>query len=208
MIFIYHSIALIAAYFIGAIPSSILIGKYFYNTDVREHGSKNAGATNTFRVLGKKPGIIVLIMDILKGWLVTNIAYLYAPPDASFINFQLSLGVQALIGHIFPIYVGFKGGKGIATAIGLIIAIAPIPVLISFIVFSIVLIISNYVSLGSIISGICFSLIILLSPKYNQPALRLFAAIIPVVIIITHHKNIQRLFKGEENKMKVFKSKN
>src|SRR3954465_15189349 len=117
MISIYSILVLILAYLFGSIPTAVWIGQAFYGIDVREYGSGNAGATNTFRVLGKKAGIPVLIIDVLKGWLAVNIAFLsrYAIGSVPYVNFQLVLGISSLLGHIFPIYVGFRGGKGIAT---------------------------------------------------------------------------------------------
>jgi len=117
------NIFVLLAYLIGALPSSVWIGMKFYNTDVREHGSGNAGATNTFRVLGKRAGIIVLILDILKAWIaVTLLSSLSGNLN---IEFKLALGLVAVLGHIFPIYIGFRGGKGIASLLGVIIAIQP-----------------------------------------------------------------------------------
>ena len=147
----------IAAYLIGSIPSSVWIGSWFYNIDIREHGSGNAGTTNTFRVLGTAPGIAVFIIDILKGWIAVNlIHYLNAlePHTAQFINIQLLLGGLAVFGHIFPIYVGFKGGKGVATLLGIVLAIHPFSALICLGIFTVVLIISKYVSLSSMTAGL------------------------------------------------------
>src|SRR5687768_13215686 len=118
---------LLFAYLLGSIPSAVWIGKRFYGIDVREFGSGNAGATNTFRVLGKKAGIPVLLIDIFKGWLAVQLAYLssYRIDSVEFVNLELVLGIAALIGHIFPVYVGFRGGKGIATLLGVVIGVHP-----------------------------------------------------------------------------------
>ena len=124
---------LLLAYFIGAIPSSVWIGKKFYNIDVREHGSGNAGATNTFRVIGKKAGVIVLLLDILKAWFTTAILSMLANNQS--IDYMLALGLVSVLGHVFPIYIGFRGGKGIASLLGVIIAIHPLASLYSIIVF-------------------------------------------------------------------------
>lgn len=131
---------LVMAYLLGSIPSAVWIGLYFHNVDVREYGSGNAGATNTFRVIGKKAGFIVLLMDVLKGWLSVNIAHLssYEIGSTQFVNLQLVLGVGALIGHIFPVYAGFRGGKGIATLLGIMLAVHPFAALLSIAVFLIV----------------------------------------------------------------------
>ncbi len=129
---VYNIGILIFAYLIGSIPTSVWIGKSFFNTDVREHGSRNAGSTNAIRVLGWKAGLTVLIIDIFKGWLAVNLIHLtnyYIPETGDFIEFQLLLGIAAILGHIFPVYVGFRGGKGVATLFGLVLAINPEPTL-------------------------------------------------------------------------------
>ena len=156
---------IILAYLIGSIPTAVWVGRMFYDVDIREHGSGNAGATNTFRVLGKKAGIPVLLFDVFKGWLAVQLTlltthYLLLSNDQN-INLQLSLGVAALIGHIFPVYVGFKGGKGVATLLGLIIAIAPIAALYAIIIFVITLLVTKYVSLSSMIGGFSFPILII-----------------------------------------------
>ena len=148
----------LAAYLTGAFPSAVWFGKTFYNIDVREFGSGNAGATNTFRVLGKKAGIPVLIMDILKGWLsVHYIIFLSGSvlnqiDSSTYFEIQLVLGISSVMGHLFPIYTGFRGGKGIATMLGLLIGLQPYPAFYSVLIFLIVLLIFRYVSLASILS--------------------------------------------------------
>jgi len=201
--------SLIAAYLLGSIPSSVWIGKYFYGIDVREYGSGNAGATNTFRVLGKKAGIPVLIIDVLKGWLSVNIAYLsnYKPGSESFVNFELVLGIAALIGHIFPIYVGFRGGKGIATLLGILLALHIQAALVSMSVFLIVLLLFNYVSLGSMIAALLFPLSMIFVFKTTIPSLIIFSIAVAVLVILTHQKNIIRLIKKEESKINLFGKK-
>lgn len=199
-------ISLLIAYLIGAIPTAVWIGRTFYDIDVREYGSGNAGATNTFRVLGKKAGIPVLIIDIFKGWLAVRIAnYSDLQIDSNqYISLQLVLGVAALIGHIFPVFVGFRGGKGIATLVGIMLAVHPYGALAAIILFVVVLIITKYVSLGSIISAICFPFLILFYFKETSQVLILFSFLIAILVIITHQKNIQRLIRGEENKTYLF----
>ena len=141
-------ILVILAYLIGSIPTSVWIGKRFYNIDVREFGSGNAGATNTFRVLGKKAGVPVLIIDILKGSLAVALAYfsVFEINSDNFINLQLGLGVAALCGHIFPIFAGFRGGKGVATILGIVICILPLASVFSLVVFLVVLFSARIVS--------------------------------------------------------------
>ena len=193
------------AYFTGAFPSAVWVGKTFYKIDVREFGSGNAGATNTFRVLGKKAGIPVLIMDIFKGWLSVNyISFLTNIPESAEAVFEIKLafGIAAVIGHLFPIYTGFRGGKGIATLLGLLIGLHAVAALYSILVFVIVFIISKYVSLGSIIASIAFPILVILILGSTNVSLNLFAFFVPILSLITHQKNIERLLRGEETKVK------
>ena len=197
------------AYLTGAFPSAVWVGKTFYNTDVREYGSGNAGATNTFRVLGKGAGIPVLFMDVFKGWLSVSYVNFISTADALspelFFENQLAFGVAAVIGHLFPIYTGFRGGKGIATMLGLLIGLQPLAALFSFIVFVVVFLISKYVSLGSIIASFSFSIFVILVLGSINPSLNLFAIFVPILSLITHQKNIERLVRGEETKIKFGK---
>ena len=197
------------AYLTGAFPSAVWVGKTFYKIDVREFGSGNAGATNTFRVLGKKAGIPVLIMDIFKGWLSVNyISFLTNIPESAEAVFeiQLAFGIAAVIGHLFPIYTGFRGGKGIATLLGLLIGLHTVAALYSILVFVIVFITSKYVSLGSIIASIAFPILVILILGSTNVSLNLFAFFVPILSLITHQKNIERLIRGEETKVKFGKN--
>ncbi|MGY8988461.1 MAG: glycerol-3-phosphate 1-O-acyltransferase PlsY [Flavobacteriales bacterium] len=198
-------IFLILAYLIGSFPSAVWLGKTFYNKDVREYGSGNAGATNTFRVLGKKAGIPVLLMDVFKGWFAV---YLASMTDGNTIS-QLSFGIAAVIGHLFPIYTGFRGGKGIATLLGFMIGMEPIASGFCALIFLISFLISKYVSLSSIIASITFPLVIFLYDYKNPPdeSLITFSIFVPILALITHQKNIERLIRGEENKAKFGKNK-
>ena len=196
------------AYLTGAFPSAVWVGKTFYKIDVREFGSGNAGATNTFRVLGKKAGIPVLIMDIFKGWLSVNyISFLTNIPESAEAVFEIKLafGIAAVIGHLFPIYTGFRGGKGIATLLGLLIGLHSVAALYSILVFVIVFITSKYVSLGSIIASIAFPILVILILGSTNISLNLFAFFVPILSLITHQKNIERLLRGEETKVKFVK---
>ena len=193
------------AYLTGAFPSAVWVGKTFYQIDVREFGSGNAGATNTFRVLGKKAGIPVLIMDIFKGWLSVNyISFLTNIPESAEAVFEIKLafGIAAVIGHLFPIYTGFRGGKGIATLLGLLIGLHAVAALYSILVFVIVFVTSKYVSLGSIIASIAFPILVILILGSTNVSLNLFAFFVPILSLITHQKNIERLLRGEETKVK------
>jgi acyl phosphate:glycerol-3-phosphate acyltransferase len=200
------AVLIFIAYLLGSVPASIWIGKAFYGIDVREFGSGNAGATNTFRVLGKKAGIPVLILDILKGTLAVALAYLsgFGHGSDEFINLQLGLGIAALMGHIFPIFAGFRGGKGVATMLGIVICIVPVACALSLIVFLAVLFSSRIVSLSSMISGISFPLVLNLILGNTNPILTVFSIVVAVLLIVTHRKNILRLVKKQESKVQLF----
>ena len=197
------------AYLTGAFPSAVWVGKTFYNTDVREYGSGNAGATNTFRVLGKGAGIPVFLMDVLKGWLSVSYVNFISNADILspelFFENQLTFGIAAVIGHLFPIYTGFRGGKGIATMFGLLIGLQPLAAVFSFVVFVVVFMISKYVSLGSIIASLFFPIFVILVLGSINPSLNLFSIFIPILSLITHQKNIERLVRGKETKIKFGK---
>jgi glycerol-3-phosphate acyltransferase PlsY len=191
------------AYLIGSIPTSVWVGKRFFRKDVREHGSGNAGATNTIRVLGWKAGIPVLVFDLFKGWLVVQLAYLtnfYIPKSDDFVTYQLILGGAAILGHIFPIYVGFRGGKGVATLFGIILALYPVPTLICIGIFLIIVLLTKYVSLGSITAGFAFPFVVILVFHTTTPSMIFFSLIVAVLLLFTHQKNIERLLRNEESK--------
>lgn len=195
-------IPFLLAYLLGAIPSAIIIGKTFYNKDVREEGSGNAGATNTFRVLGKIPGSIVLIMDVLKGVLGVYSFLLF---DLSYSSeLQLLLGITAVLGHIFPVFLKFKGGKGVATLCGVMIGIQPIVSLLCVLIFLILLTISKYVSLSSIISTLAFFILVTFFFNDVDISTQVFGAAVFLLVTYTHRENIKRLRKGEENKTYLF----
>jgi len=207
-----HILVIIAAYLLGSVPTSVWVGRAFYNKDIREYGSGNAGASNTFRVLGKKAGIPVLIFDIFKGWAAVKLIYftnLYLPGTDDYINLQLGLGVAALVGHIFPVYVNFKGGKGVATLFGAVIAIEPTTSIIAISIFIISLLITKYVSLSSMIAGFSFPILIIVVFKETNISLVIFSMVIAILLLFTHQKNIERLLAREENKanLKIKKRK-
>ena len=207
---ILSNIILVAlAYLLGSIPSAVWIGKRFYNIDVREHGSGNAGATNTLRVLGKKAGIPVLVIDALKGYIAVLLAAYtgYTPHSTSYINFQLVLGTAALLGHIFPVFASFRGGKGIATLLGITIAVSPVASAISIAVFLIVFLSFSYVSLGSMIAAVVYPISIIVILKTTALSLIVFSMLVAILVVVTHKKNIERLLKNEEPKVKLFKPK-
>jgi glycerol-3-phosphate acyltransferase PlsY len=208
----YSISALILAYLCGSIPTAVWIGQAFYGIDVREYGSGNAGATNTFRVLGKKAGIPVMLLDILKGWTATNLAYFIgvsttgAYNSTSYTNYALALGIAAVMGHLFPIFAGFRGGKGIATLFGMILAIHLQAALLCVCVFIVVLLITHYVSLSSIIAGFTYPIGVTFVFPSNR-AVVIYGMCICVLILVTHQKNIERLLKGKESRVNLFKKK-
>ncbi len=196
----------VLAYLIGSIPTSVWLGRHYFKLDLRKHGSGNPGATNTFRVLGKRAGTIVLLGDILKGMLATSLAVSMLRLDLIYpdelIRFRLLFGLLAVFGHIFSVFLQFKGGKGVATLLGMTLAVAPEGALISIAVFLAVVFLSKYVSLGSMLGALAFPLTLITLPalKPDDPILVTYGFVLTLMIIWTHRKNILRLFKGEENK--------
>ncbi|HIP31557.1 MAG TPA: glycerol-3-phosphate 1-O-acyltransferase [Crocinitomicaceae bacterium] len=196
------------AYLLGAIPTAVWIGKAKYGVDVREHGSKNAGATNTFRVLGKKPGIVVLVIDITKGFIAVMIPFFFGVGEWGsdhLIEVKLVCALLAVIGHVLPIFAGFNGGKGVATSLGVIIGVHPPAAGIIVALFLIFFIASNYVSLGAIAGSASFPVSIILIFKETSIYLIVFSLVLSFAVIFAHRKNIGRLLKGEENRMNLFK---
>lgn len=196
---------LILAYLLGALPFSIIAGKVLKGIDIREYGSGNAGATNTFRVLGKKAGIPVLLLDVLKGYAAVSLACYsaYNPETEMYINLSLAFGVAAVLGHVFPVYVGFRGGKGVATLLGMMIGVFPQAALLSIAVFVVTLIFSRYVSLSSIFAGIVFPIGVYFLSKVLVSTMVVFSVFVPVLLIATHQRNIERIIRGEESKVKI-----
>ena len=209
MLTITNILLLLLAYLIGAIPFSVIAGKVLKGIDVREYGSGNAGATNTFRVLGKKAGIPVLLLDVFKGFLAVDLVWFtsYVPSTEIYINLQLAFGIAAVLGHVFPIYAGFRGGKGVATLLGFMIGVFPEAALISIIVFVITLLFSKYVSLSSIFAGLFFPFGVYYLSEHVVSTMMIFAIFVPVLLIATHQRNIERLVRGDENKVKLRKKK-
>ncbi|MDB9881606.1 glycerol-3-phosphate 1-O-acyltransferase PlsY [Bacteroidia bacterium] len=200
----------IIAYLLGSMPSSVWVGKAYFGVDVREYGSGNAGATNTFRVLGTQVGIIVLFLDIVKGVTAASLVH-YLPFVAhgtdQFINLQLLFGLLAVVGHIFPIFEDFKGGKGIATLFGMLIGIHYVLALAVLALFLVVLLLTKYVSLSSILAAIAFPIFTIFVFKRDEPLLIAFGIAAAVMVVLTHKKNIARLLHGEESKANLFKNK-
>lgn len=206
----YVALTAIAAYLLGSIPTAVWVSKYCYGFDIREKGSGNAGATNTFRVLGVKAGSFVMAVDILKGWLATSLADLLI-----FINivsydefilyktifYKMMFGTVAVIGHVFPIFAGLRGGKGVATILGMMLSIHAVITLLCVGVFLIVLLLSRYVSLGSLLGTLAFPLLLFI-PRFkpDDPILIVFGFLLFTVVALTHQKNIVKLINGVENK--------
>ncbi len=195
----------IVAYLMGSFSSAVWIGKWFYKTDVRTQGSGNAGATNTIRVLGTKAGIIVMVLDILKAWGAVSLAFVFAGDklDAmQLTDYQIVLGAFAVLGHVFPVFTGFKGGKGVASLVGVILALySPYIFLIVLGWFLLVFVLTKYVSLASITGSVLFAILAIFVFHEPNTYLVILAALIAIFVPLTHHKNIKRLLKGEENKL-------
>ncbi len=202
-------ICFLAAYLFGSIPSAVWIGKGFYNIDVRQHGSGNAGATNTLRVLGKKAGFIVLGLDALKGYAAASLAAFILPETTDqnqLLIYKMLLGFVAVIGHVYPIFAGFKGGKGIATLLGIVIALNYWLALGCFILFVAIVSLTRYISVGSMFSAAFSPLMALFLNQNNINPLFYFCCVVAVLVIYTHRSNIKRLANGTENRFS-FKKK-
>lgn len=207
------AMGLAVSYLIGSMTPSIWIGRIFYNVDVRTKGSKNAGTTNTIRVLGPKAGIIVFIIDVLKGCLALYLSNLFVAAfldDTPLEIFNIISAACVVLGHVFPIYEGFKGGKGVATMLGVLIYLYSEIFWILLLIFIIVFIIWRYISLGSITAAIAFPITYYIYSVYwakdMDPILFIFAIVVAIFIVITHRANIKRLVKGEEKKFKFKKT--
>ncbi len=205
---IYYVAGVVIAYLFGSIPTAVWVGRVWHGIDVREHGSKNAGATNTFRVLGKKAGIVVLTVDIIKGIVAAGLPFLLfgnAVNRDTVTNIQVLSALSAVLGHVFPIFAGFRGGKGVATSLGVIIGLHPLTAAICLGVFLTVFISSGFVSLGAMTSALLFPLVIIFFFQEDSPFLIVFSVFLSCAVILAHRKNIGRLIAGNENKMNLFK---
>lgn len=207
------------AYLIGSFPTAIVMGRVKMGIDIRDHGSGNAGATNTFRVLGTKPGIMVMAVDIFKGYTATSLAwvmidYFKEMETNDFIAIQIAFGMAAVLGHVFPVYARFKGGKGVASLLGMVLALNPEAALVCIGVFLVVFLTTKYVSLGSILSALVFPILVS-RPVFNRyddgpPSnlLIIFGVVVFFLVVFTHKKNIKRLLEGEENRVNLDLKKN
>ena len=205
----------ILAYLLGSIPSAVWIGKKYYGIDIREHGSKNAGTTNMLRVLGKRAALPVFIIDYLKGYIAVLLMSLAPVNEAWDINLRLIGTVAVVLGHIFPIFAGFKGGKGVATILGAGTGIYTPILLMCFGVWCFVFAVWHYVSLASMVAGCCypFFVTIFMTMSYDPAApfqsipFIVFAWLVAVMLVWTHRKNIERLRDGNESKIYLWRKK-
>jgi acyl phosphate:glycerol-3-phosphate acyltransferase len=200
--------AFILAYLLGSVPTAVWTGKIFRGIDVREHGSGNSGAANAIRVLGWKIGVPVLLIDMGKGCLAAMLPVFFGlaePQSALITNLKILTGLTAIVGHIFPIYAGFRGGKGVATVFGVLLAIHPLLTLTCLGVFLVILLSTGIISVASMSAGIAFPLF--LFTLFNTPSIlfKIFSIFVAVALLITHRNNIKRLIKGEEKRF--FKKK-
>jgi acyl phosphate:glycerol-3-phosphate acyltransferase len=192
-------VLLIASYLVGAIPFGFLVGR-MAGVDVRQHGSKNIGATNVSRTLGKKLGLLTLVFDVLKGLVPMAVAARILPESPQTVMVVCACGILAVLGHMFPVYLGFKGGKGVATALGVFLFLSPPAILISLILFVAIVALSGFVSAGSLIVSAIFPLLLYF---FGFPApIIITAAVIGALVWIKHHENIGRLRRGEEKSWK------
>ncbi|MEI7627173.1 MAG: glycerol-3-phosphate 1-O-acyltransferase PlsY [Bacteroidota bacterium] len=201
---------IVLAYLIGSIPTAIWVSRKFFNIDIRDYGSGNAGATNTFRVLGPKWGSFVMMVDVFKGVVATSLYILlpyYLTDEWDRTNFMIGLGLASVIGHIFPIWANFKGGKGVATLLGMAVAIQPVVAICCIGVFLMVLYLTRFVSLSSILAGVSFMVFILFIFNEKETLYRIFAVLVALMVVLTHQKNIGRILKGTESKVPIFKSR-
>ena len=182
---------LIIGYLLGSIPSGVWIGKIFYNKDIRNYGSGNMGTTNTFRVLGKKAGIVVLLMDMLKGTITACLPFIFH------VNVSvLLIGLSAILGHVFPIFAGFRGGKAVATSVGVLLVYNPLFFTIAWAIFIITLYISSMVSVASMLG---FTLVSIISLFFNDRVLTIVAIVLTIFVFARNWKNIERIKNGTEN---------
>jgi len=196
------------AYLIGSIPTAVWISRHFFGVDIRDYGSGNAGATNTFRVLGSKWGSIVMSVDVLNGVVATSLYIVipfYVHNEWDRTNLMVGLGLAAVVGHIFPLWADFRGGKGVATLFGMILAIQPIVAVYCVGVFLLCLYLTRFVSLSSILASIAFAVLILFIFNEKEPLYRAFAIAVALLVILTHQKNISRMLRGSESKIPILK---
>lgn len=194
---------LLAAYLLGSIPNAVWIGKRFHNIDIRQHGSKNPGATNAMRILGKRAGAAVFALDFLKGLGAVMLAYVmgFKSGSPSLYNMQMGLASAVVLGHIFPAFANFRGGKGVATLAGAMVGIVPLAALLCLATFAVVLLLSRYVSLSSMVAGIMLPIYTAFVLHIDYTPLIIFCCAISLLLLFTHRSNIKRLLSGSETKI-------
>lgn len=198
-------IIIVVAYLMGSFNAAYWFGKWFHGIDIREHGSKNAGATNLLRVAGWKIALPAFIIDVAKAFgaaSLTSLQNLWTDGSEAFMILQISLGILAVIGHLFPLFSGFRGGKGVASTLGVVIAVHPLAALSAAGVFLLMFLITRIVSVSSMIAGISFPLFLLFVFKVNTSALLIFSVIVAILLLISHKENIKKLLKGEEKPLR------
>jgi len=201
-------VLIIIAYLIGSIPTALIISRRFFGIDIRDYGSGNMGATNTFRVLGSRYGTMVMMIDILKGFtavMLYNFIIYYQHNELERTNFMIGLGLSAVIGHVFPIFAGFRGGKGVATLFGMILAVQPVVAICCVGVFALVLYLTRYVSLSSILAALSLPVSVLWIWNEHEIMYRAFALLVAALVVFTHQKNIGRILKGVESRIPILK---
>jgi len=197
-------VAVCLAYLLGSLPWSVWLGKVFKGVDLREHGSGNAGATNAFRVLGKPIGITVLILDMLKGYAAVNLVFLqneFEPHTELWMIFRIGLGLVAILGHIFPVFAGFRGGKGVATMTGIGLAVQAFSTLAAMGVYLLVFLGFRISALGSLLAALSYPIWLIWIFKTEYLSLKIFSIFVVVLVLITHRSNIKRLLQGEEKSL-------
>jgi len=199
---------IVIAYFLGSIPTALWVSKTFFNIDIRDYGSGNSGATNTYRVLGAKWGTFVMIVDMIKAIVAVKLVF-FLPfaleNDVYLVNMQLGLGLSAVLGHIFPIWANFRGGKGVASLFGMVLGIQPNVALCCVAIFILVLFITRWVSLSSVLASMAFPVFILVIFNEPEHLYRVFAITVAMLVLLTHQKNITRIFRGSESKASILK---
>ena len=199
---------ILIAYLIGSIPTALIVSKRFFGIDIRDYGSGNMGATNTFRVLGSRYGTMVMIFDMLKGIAAVslyNFLPYYFHNELERTNFIIGLGLAAVAGHIFPVFAGFRGGKGVATLFGMILAVQPVIAISCIGVFLLVLYLTRYVSLSSILAALSLPICVLWIWNEHEVMYRIFALLVALLVVLTHQKNIGRILRGVEGRVPILK---
>jgi len=194
--------AILLAYLLGSIPSSVWLGRWLKGIDLREHGSGNAGATNAFRVLGTPIGIVVLLLDMVKGFAAVSLSHVQheiQPGSEAWMILRVGLGLLAIVGHIFPVFAGFKGGKGVAAMAGIGLALHPLAALSALGVYALVFLIGRVSSLGSLAAVVSYPVWMILVFQAEYRSLWVFSILVPILVIFTHRSNIMRLIQRKES---------